>query len=216
MNTRQELLRCLPVLPSPTNVPQIATDVWMGFRQRWTGPVLARVRLGGGNRQIHEPSPGVNLCVRNIDRQMLWRFSEHYTTRDRRMLQLLNTQLGGGRQYPLVEFAVGQFGGLPYSVLSQAISSARTRRERDVRVREDDEIWVVEMVGRESPIRPELKHVHYLWLVDVPRGGRAGSPGANAWILMEERHELVAEEARTAGGYRDMVDLIPPPGSRRP
>lgn len=206
MNTRQELLSYLPNLPPPTET-RLATDVWMGFRARWHGPVLARVRLGPGGHQIHEPPPHTDLRYRHMDRQLLFTFSEHHMTRDTHMVRALNTQLGGGRQYPVWEGIVGMFGNLAYSVVSTGISAARQRASRDVRVRQDDQIWVIEMVGKQAVgTTVQLKHVVYLWLVDVPRGGTAGRGGSNAWMLMERRYDLVAPEGRTrAPGTGDLV-----------
>ncbi len=186
MNTRQELLACLPnIAPESRRVGQVATDVWMGLRSSWNGPRLARVENVGGNRYVHVPPNTVNLCSENISRQRLITFSQ----RDSHIMSQLNTQLRGGRSYPVVSGVAGMFANVGYSIITTAVSARQAAMTMEVQARTQDEVWAIEMVGKQGQ---ELKHVLYLWLVDPVRGGQAGQTGCSAWLIHERRNNLVA------------------------
>ncbi len=210
MNTRQELLGCVRNLPRQSG-RAIASEVWAGFQADWRGPVLARARNAGGTRLIYEPPTDSDLCLRYISRQKLLEF----TPNDSHMMYRLNTELSGGRQYPWIAGVCGTFANVAYNVIQAAVSDYQAARATQVQARMGDELWAIEVVGRQEQ---DLKHVLYLWLVDPLREGRTGQGCYNAWLVHEIRHDLVAADQpyRTqqlpASGRR-MEDVIPLPAA---
>ena len=75
----------------------------------------------------------------------------------------------------------------------------RSRRQMQVQARVDDEIWALEMVGKErNGSGWSFKYSIYLWLVDPLRGGAAptgrsasSGGGYSAWLIHESRHDLL-------------------------
>lgn len=209
MNTRQELLACVRSLPRESG-RSVAADVWTSFRAGWHGPVLARTRHVGDVEYGYEPPTDSDLCLRYISRQKLIEF----TPGDDQILSTLNAELAINRQYPMISNSCGTFANVVYEAIRTAISICQTSCATQVQARVGDELWAIEVVGRQGQ---DLKHVLYLWLVD--RGGgedRLGQGGYNAWLVHEVRHDLMAPDLpcrtrRSSVGGRRIDDLVPLP-----
>lgn len=209
MNTRQELLACVRSLPRESG-RSIAADVWASFQAGWHGPVLARARNVGDVEYGYEPPTDSDLCLRYISRQKLIEFAPS----DGQMLSTLDAELAGNRQYPMITNPCGTFANVVYEAIRTAISVCQTSRATLVQARAGDELWAIEVVGRQGQ---DLKHVLYLWLVDRGRGEeRPGQGGYTAWLVHEVRHDLMAPDQscrtrRSSVGGRRVDDLAPLP-----
>lgn len=205
MNTRQELLACVRTLPFESG-KTIAPDVWTSVQVHWRGPVLAHKKTVGGNEFIHEPPADNDLCLRYISRQKLLELAPD----DGHMLSKLNTELSGDRQYPFISGTCGTFANIAYGAIQAAVSAYRTEPAMDVQARAGNELWTIEVVGRQGQ---DLKHVLYLWLVDHLKEGCSGQGGYKAWLVHETRHDLLASDQprrkhRLSAEGRRMDDLF--------
>jgi hypothetical protein len=185
MNTRQELLACVRNLPLESG-KVMAPDVWKSFQVYWRGPVLACLR-DAGDSHIHEPPVDNDLCLRYISRQKLLEF----TSDDSHMMSKLNAELSGDRQYPFISDICGTFSNMTYAAIQTAVSAYRTEQTMRVQARVRNELWAIEVVGRQGQ---DLKHVLYLWLVEHLKKGCPGQGGYNTWLVHEARHDLLASD----------------------
>lgn len=113
---------------------------------------------------------------------------------DSAYMEIINRQLAGERDYPVVGKILGSVvgklgidlaGGL-YSVASGALGGAESSAQ--VFVRDKDEIWRTEAIGKAGQIgKTEPIYVLTYLLVDPYRS----SPARAAWILHEQRYPLV-------------------------
>jgi hypothetical protein len=103
----------------------------------------------------------------------------------------LNAELSGDRQYPALADSCGTFANMVYGAIEAAVSAYRTERALRLQAQAGNELWAIEVVGRQGQ---DLKHVLYLWLVEPLKEGRPGRSGYNAWLMHEARHDLVASD----------------------
>ncbi len=186
MNTRQELLACVRNLPLESG-KAIAADVWKSFQVYWRGPILARPR-DDADDAVHEPPADNDLCLRYISRQKLLEF----TPDDHQLMVDLNAEIAGDHRYPAISESCGTFANIAYGAIQAAICSYRTDGATRVEARLGEELWAVEVVGRQGQ---DLKHVLYLWLVEHLHDKKCAGPGGyNAWLVHEARHDLLASD----------------------
>ncbi len=164
----------------------MALDAWMGFEIYWRGPVLAHKKNAGGNEFIHEPPADTDLCLRYISRQKLLEF----TPDDGHLLSKLNAELSGDQHYPSISDICGTFANITYGAIQEAVSAYRMERALRVQARTRNELWAIEVVGRQGQ---DLKHVLYLWLVEYLKEG-CSEGGYNTWLVHEARHDLLASD----------------------
>lgn len=114
--------------------------------------------------------------------------------KDADMIRMLNRQLAGEKDFPVVSKILGaaigkmgiDFASMLYSTVSGQLNS---RKSSHIFARDGDEIWRAEAVGR-AQIGSSMKPVYVvtLLLVDPFRS----NPTRAAWILHEQRYDLSA------------------------
>lgn len=117
---------------------------------------------------------------------------------DASLINKLNTELLGGRDYPVLTFALGVAGGMVSGGGSLLFSAATTalslgKKAANALARTGDEIWRIEEIGKEGN---EAVHVMAYMLVD-PYRKQAPTKG---WLIHEERTPLVLDGSKGVFG----------------
>lgn len=186
-NTPQELNH-LPILPAATGMGPLTSNlkqILVASGPCRTPSLLIRPIAGSSD---FEPLPGVDLAAPD----------HHHATRCCRVFQdetvdpmalEFNSWLNGGPTYPILTGilgvtaglvpGVGLIAGLAWSAATTAISNSNAAPNHRVRIRDADQIWVMEVVGRVtgSSLAQAFRHVRYYIIVDPHRRNTAG--GAN-------------------------------------
>jgi hypothetical protein len=108
---------------------------------------------------------------------------------------MVNDALLGGNDYPVLtgvaDILTGMVSGgagLAWTILSTAIATQRTIQR--VLVREGDELWLTEFVGKvKNGSSYEVHHAAYYWIVDPYR--KIDKKVGYAVVVHEDRDELV-------------------------
>ena len=139
---------------------------------------------------ITVPTNGTASLLSNIQaRRMLWTAKENDG-----FLQMLNKELQGGEEYPILSAVVGEGVGffpvvgtamsLLFSGVSAGVDLAKT--SHTVIARAGDQVWQIEEIGK---VGTKVVHVGSYWVVD-PYRKQAPEKG---WLIHEQRTELTLQ-----------------------
>jgi hypothetical protein len=168
----------------------LPTSIVSGFTVGSTSALGIQIAVSGG-KTAAQRTPSTRGTTAE---QKLRSFSER---QDGALMELLNRQLAGERDFPAIGSALGailgklgiDFASALYSAANSLIG--KTEKSAHVFVRDGDEIWRTEAIGKQGMLGTQGEPVYvatYL-LVDPYR---TNNRSRAAWILHEERYPLVA------------------------
>lgn len=185
---KQQLLLKLPTLPAATKkklVDSVIHGLMVGVRSN--PHVLLDLDASRGPwLQKFVPDPKVDLMTKNASRRKVLSLNPTHTG----FMSSLNLALKGGEDYPLLTGLLGITtgllsggAGLLFSLVTIGVSASKV--SQPIRARLGDEIWQVEILGKEGQ---KIMHLEYFVLVDPLR---AKVPNlASEWVIHEDRKEV--------------------------
>jgi hypothetical protein len=189
---KKRLLAVLRPMPKATGA-RISKDIIAGFHlQPWhRGELLAYQR--GSGRHLRVDRPDVSLMTNHFASEKRMVFAPEGPSGAGRHTAMVNDALMGGKEHPVL---MGVFGlligksspvsGLAWSIVTTALESQKTTHR--VLVREGDELWQTELVGKKGEV---VYHSKMHWIVDPFRiiNGKQGF----AIVIHEDRKELTLD-----------------------
>jgi len=161
--------------------PTVITAMTMSItRQR--NQLMRSVANPQGRGILIVPAPGQHLTASR-------RLMTFQAERSGVLTEMLNTELLGGEQYPILSFVLGTatgvnpLAGFVFSVATTALSLNQTAQR--ILARRGDELWQVEQIGRTGR---DVVHVGAYFLYDPFRNSAFRS--GNGWLIHEERTVL--------------------------